>query len=569
MTTVTLTNQGNVDVTVSNIAVSPGTEGFSNGAIMADMTVPANNGTRTFVLTFAPTLDAHGMATLNVTTDWNDPALMLVGDGLPVGFSCSPNPAMLGDVRWDASKAQTITLVNTGTATVNVLGVAWLSGATVEFDAIPANTGQGALAMNQMRTFDITARPTDDMLGARNAVLRITTDLPSGMGQFCDIPVSYTSVGPAVTLSPGMTVDFGGVDVDGAPRTLTLQLTNSGTGRMNITSVTPLGGSAFTRTNFADLTLDPGEMGSIDITYDPTGERDPSNPEIDSFTVSTDGLFMGGTPQPPNILINVRGYGVDRHISVADVDLPDTYRNPTEAQIPMSALRVCNTGGAPLVVSQLSEDSDVFELATTADLVVGGGSPATPTCSDVAVRFRPTDYTTYSTMVTLMNDDNANAMAIVMLSGDGILREVDVPATVDLGDVPVDDLDLSGLALRFVNRSTTTFVVSKLEVNDPRVELRLGTPGASLPPGEHALDGILHVAEAGEIEVQVSVFLDGDPLPHGTMTVRLNAVERANYYSCSSGRPVGFAIAMLFAIGLIMVRLRIRAGRAGRATVRA
>ncbi|MBZ0237575.1 MAG: choice-of-anchor D domain-containing protein, partial [Deltaproteobacteria bacterium] len=562
-TTVTLTNQGNVPVTVAAVNLGSMTEGFSVTGFTAGTMVAANNGTTTFTVVFAPTLEAHGTTTLTVDSNWNDPVVNLTGDGQLADMVMNPNPANLGDVNWDGTATQIMTVQNLGTATINVMSATMLTGAG-EFTITGFTAGNLAGMTN--RTFSLNAVPTDTMLGLRQGTLRLTTDLPAGMGQTIDVPVSYTSVGPAVSLSPGMVVDFGGVDVDAGPATMQLQLTNSGSGRMDITSVGALTG-VFSRTNFPDLTLDPAQAGSITISYDPTTERDPSNPETQTFTIATDGLFAGGAAQPPNIQVTVRGFGTDRHILVPDVVFPPTYRNPTDAQVPTStcgvamdepcAVRVCNTGGALLDVTMIDDPDDAFELMSTAALQVGGGSAASPTCMEVPVAFRPTAYGQFTGTVTLMNNDNGNAMAVVQMSGDGIERPVGVtpnlvPAATIAQGAPVRLTDLVAEGLVLVNMSSAEPFSAEVTAvpNTGNVTATLvGDDGTLAASQTRTLDVELIGTAPGTVDVVVEVHLDGDPDAHASFTIPLEIVrvdvEGGGCDSGGGGAAGGAAAALL------------------------
>ncbi|MCL4223982.1 MAG: choice-of-anchor D domain-containing protein [Myxococcales bacterium] len=540
MTTVTVTNQGNVPVTISNVALASTTQGFSFSGFTPNTVVAANNGTTTFTVVFAPTLDAHGTTTMNITSDWNDPAITLTGDGQPTGFAVTPSPVNLGNVPWDGTATQVMTMRNTETATVNVLSAALVTGSG-EFTITGFTAGN--LAAGAMRTFNLNAVPSDAMLGLRQGVLRVTTDLPVGMGQTVDVPLSYTSVGPAVSLTPGMVVDFGGVDVDGPPATLQLTVTNTGSGRMDISSVTALSG-AFARTNFADLTLDPQQAESITITYTPTGEREPTNPESATFNIVTTGLYdSNGQQQPGTIQVTVRGYGIDRHLLAPAVTFPPTYRNPTQAQLPTTtcgvggdqpcAVRICNTGGATLAVSMIDDPDDAFDLMSTGPLTVSGGSTASPSCQEVPVEFRPPSYGTFNGTVTINNNDNAAPMAVVTLTGEGIARPVgvmpgSVPAATIAQGAPVrlSDLVAGGLVLTNMSGAESFDAEVSPVPGAAGVTARLvGDDGTLAASQTRSLDVELIGTAPGQVDVLVNVYLDGDPLEHATVTIPVEVVR--------------------------------------------
>jgi hypothetical protein len=420
-TLVTVTNTGNTSATIAAVNLGAANQGFSVTGFVANTAVAAGASTA-FTVVFNPTLDAHGATALTVDSDWNDPTVNLTGDGQPTGIQISPNPVALGDVRWDQQGQQIVTITNVGVAPFTVTGAS-LGGAQpgefelVGFAATPLN------AMGASTTVLIRAIPGDDMLGPRAAILTVTTTLPAGAGQTNQVNLGYTSVGPMVSLEPGMVVDFGDVDVDEvAGKTVMLELTNTGDGLMTVANFGVLAGP-FSKVNPADATVVPAATMTIPVTYKPVVER--QTPEETTFTITTSGLFVGGATAPAAIQITLRGRGVDQHVQVADVVFPPTYRNPTAAQVPTTtcgagrdqrcAVTVCNTGTAALHVSMLTDGDadDAFELGATTALTVAPGSVATPSCQRVDVAFRPPGHGAFAGTVTVINDDEAAPMAEV------------------------------------------------------------------------------------------------------------------------------------------------------------
>ncbi|MBE7452165.1 MAG: choice-of-anchor D domain-containing protein [Kofleriaceae bacterium] len=152
----TVTNQGNVPVTISNVALASTTQGFSFSGFTPNTVVAATNGTTTFTVVFAPTLDAHGTTTMNITSDWatRDHAHRRRCTRRAV----RPQPVNLGNVPWDGTATQVMTMRNTETATVNVLSAALVTGSG-EFTITGFTAGN--LAAGAMRTFNLNAvRPT-------------------------------------------------------------------------------------------------------------------------------------------------------------------------------------------------------------------------------------------------------------------------------------------------------------------------------------------------------------------------------------------------------------------------
>jgi hypothetical protein len=555
MTTVTIGNDGNRPVTIVTPTVTA-SQGFTLGA-PSGMTVPAG-GSITLVVTFLPTLVTHGTATVSIASDWNTLAFEVTGDGQDTGTIFALDPPCLNGIStfsfaapvvFDATASQQFCFKNLGEAPAQITGVQLIDmspgGPNFTVSGIPLVAPFPTLNRDQARVFTITAVPNDTMLGTFTATLRITTTLP-GADAVRDLTVTYSSSGPGLTVGPAMALAFGGVDVDAGPAMLPLTLQNTGTAPLPITNIAPGPTGRFSIVGTPPTTIAVGATETIMVSYDPTVERSSATTESSTFTINTGRYFMGGVAQPTAVMITMTGYGIDQHIEVRGdggqpvVAFGDVYRSP-RADDPRArkTIQVCNTGEAPLRVTMTGGADAPFTVTGGDDLTLAGTAPppgAAAVCQDVTVEFRPDDetYQPYSDTAQVMNDDDGRAMVDVMLTGQSIARPVTVPsALVAPGgtqiavDVPTRLSEIlagmPGLTAANVSTSSENFAIS---IADGTGYTVVGDNDRELTAGEtEAYDLTITATQPGPVTVNVAVHLDGDPYPHATVPITVEAIE--------------------------------------------
>jgi outer membrane protein OmpA-like peptidoglycan-associated protein len=555
MTTVTIGNDGNRPVTIVTPTVTA-SQGFTLGA-PSGMTVPAG-GSITLVVTFLPTLVTHGTATVSIASDWNTLAFEVTGDGQDTGTIFALDPPCLNGIStfsfaapvvFDATASQQFCFKNLGEAPAQITGVQLIDmspgGPNFTVSGIPLVAPFPTLNRDQARVFTITAVPNDTMLGTFTATLRITTTLP-GADAVRDLTVTYSSSGPGLTVGPAMALAFGGVDVDAGPAMLPLTLQNTGTAPLPITNIAPGPTGRFSIVGTPPTSIAVGATETIMVSYDPTVERSSATTESSTFTINTGRYFMGGVAQPTAVMITMTGYGIDQHIEVRGdggqpvVAFGDVYRSP-RADDPRArkTIQVCNTGEAPLRVTMTGGADAPFTVTGGDDLTLAGTAPppgAAAVCQDVTVEFRPDDetYQPYSDTAQVMNDDDGRAMVDVMLTGQSIARPVTVPsALVAPGgtqiavDVPTRLSEIlagmPGLTAANVSTSSENFAIS---IADGTGYTVVGDNDRELTAGEtEAYDLTITATQPGPVTVNVAVHLDGDPYPHATVPITVEAIE--------------------------------------------
>ncbi len=564
-TTVTIANLGNQPVNLGTPSLAAADQGFTLGALSGTV-VPANMAV-TLPITFAPTVNSQGATTLTIpSTNWNTLTVNLVGDGQSVGLDISPLPSPpatsldLGAVAWDATRPQVFTITNFGQAAAPITGATLLNntGGNFTLSGFSART----LAFNENMTFTVTATPNDAMLGTFTTTLEVTVDLAPPNDRL-RLDITYRSTGPGIEILPGSTVDFGGVDVDlVGGRAIPVMVRNSGTAPLTIPSVSAITGASAARFIQTPLTgpIAPGATATFMITYEPTFERSAANPDSAELTITTGGYYVNGVQQPAAQRITLVGWGTDRHIDVPDaLAFGDVYRHPNDDDRRAHLIaRVCNTGEAALDVSMVTGAAAPFAVTSAASFMVPGATGG-ESCVDVTVEFRPLAYGDFSDTLMVTNNDDGNPLAMIPVSGRGIARPIGLPGSaIDIGEIPTEIWnDLRGDGVLISNTSSETFAF-RLDPHDATRNVRLDR--VALAGDSASIE--LRVDEPGPFTLTIDVFLDGDPLPHGSFTITGTARDRENYYQCATGGgagavPIGVAL-------LALVRRRGARATAGR-----
>jgi hypothetical protein len=178
-----------------------------------------------------------------------------------------------------------VTLTNTGTASLTI------SNVTTPSNFAQTNNCGTSLTAGASCTFQVTFTPTGS--GAHTGNLNVF-DNASGSPQ----KVSLTGTGTAIQLSP-TSINFGTVKVGSKSNPQSVTMTNLGTSKVSITSITFTGPNPgdFTRTSTCGNSLSAGANCSISITFVPAavGSRSASLSITDSGGGSPQTVALSGT----------------------------------------------------------------------------------------------------------------------------------------------------------------------------------------------------------------------------------------------------------------------------------
>ena len=198
--------------------------------------------------------------------------------------SVSPSSLNFGSVAvGSTSPPQTVTLKNTGTATLNLTSIA-ASG-----DYAQSNVCGSSLSPGGSCTISVTFTPT--AAGTRTGSLSISDNAP-GSPQTVSLTGSGGSTsGPVASLSP-TSLTFPSTAVGSSSAAQTVKLTNSGGSALSITSIATSGD--YGQSNNCGSSLAAGANCSINVTFSPTATGTRSG----TLTVSDN---AAGSPQTASL----------------------------------------------------------------------------------------------------------------------------------------------------------------------------------------------------------------------------------------------------------------------------
>jgi hypothetical protein len=157
-----------------------------------------------------------------------------------------------------ASAAQTVSLTNTGSATLDITSIA----ASTHF--LEGSTCASSLAAGASCTIHVKFRPSG-IPGTENGTLTVTDNAPRSPQT-----VSLSGVGTAVSLSP-TSVNFGNqpVGTTSGPQTVTLTNHAKGTLSIFVVAITGTNASDFAQTNTCGGSVTAGSSCTFSITFTP------------------------------------------------------------------------------------------------------------------------------------------------------------------------------------------------------------------------------------------------------------------------------------------------------------
>jgi alpha-tubulin suppressor-like RCC1 family protein len=269
-------------------------DGVTNG--IADEHVrngASNSGT---LLTF-PSPVTTATAPSTTTTTFAATTTTTVGStttttlGPVVGLSPS-SLTFASQIYGTASAAQTVTLTNTGTATLNI------SGITASGDFTNTSTCGASLTVGASCTISVTFTPAS--IGARTGTLSIASNAAGSPHTVLLAGTGTPIPAPRVYLSPiGLT--FVGLSTTSAAQNVTL--TNSGTATLNISDIAISGD--FAKSTTCGATLAAGANCTISVTFTATtgGARTGALSISSNASGSPHTITLGGIVSAPGATI--------------------------------------------------------------------------------------------------------------------------------------------------------------------------------------------------------------------------------------------------------------------------
>ena len=315
--TVTVTNSGTATLTLGSItATAPFAQTNTCGSSVAA------GGICTISVTFTPTTagSALGSVTL-VDNAANSPqTISLTGTGVTAPVA-SLSPASVTFATPQAvgtpSAPQIVTLINTGSATLIIAGIT----ASANFAA--TNNCGASIPVGGNCSISVTFTPT--AVGNLYGTLTVTDNNNGVLGSTQTIALSGTGLAaPAVTLSAS-SLTFGTQAAGTTSAAQTLNLTNSGTAALTITSIVITGD--FSQTNTCPQSLAVGAACTISVSFAPT----VAGTRTGTLTITDNG------PTSPQV-VSLGGSGSDFGLAVAPLTVTMVAGNSTNLTVTVNPL---------------------------------------------------------------------------------------------------------------------------------------------------------------------------------------------------------------------------------------
>jgi hypothetical protein len=402
--TTTLTNTGELPLTITNIAVTAGATDYSVSSDCPATAIP-HGGTCTISATFNPTAVGSRPGTITVTSNSrsNPNTVALSGTGIRGDLGVSPGSLTFGNqVVGTTSAAQTLTVTNIGTDTLNIGAITKAGANPGDYLVGPETCSGAALAVNGTCTIDVRFKPTID--GSRSAQLSIASDAPISPKL---VNLTGTATAPTVDLFPS-SLEFGDGIVGGASDTQNVIVTNSGGAPLTVSGV------VFSNREFRQQTstctaapVAPGGSCTIGVRFHPSARGDRTG----TMTLTDNA--------PGTHTVSMHGFGIAPQLVVTPTSLNFGSVSWLGGGVTRS-LNVTNIGDAPLTITTTPlSASSVYSVPSNS--CAGAVVPVNGTCV-IDVRYTSgLDFSPQTGQLTINSNSLGNPSTVVPLAGSGQL----------------------------------------------------------------------------------------------------------------------------------------------------
>src|SRR3989441_899360 len=425
--TVTLTNSGTATLSITSIALAglnPGDFAIAAGTTCTNGATVVAGASCLVNLTFTPTAASARTATVTITDDaaGSPQSVSLAGTGIVPAVTLAPTNLAFGTQRLSTtSPAQTVTLTNSGTATLSITSIA-LAGSNPGDFAIAAGTtctNGATVVAGASCLLNLTFTPT--AASARTATVTITDDAP---GSPQSVSLTGTGVTPPTATLSATSSAFGNQRVGTTSAAQNLTLTNNGGTPLNLTSITITGAQAadfaFAAGNTCPTgagSVAPGASCTISISFTPAaiGARTAT------VTITDD---APGSPQS----VSLAGTGIVPAVTLAPTNLAfGTQRLSTTS--PAQTVTLTNSGTATLSITSIAlagSNPGDFAIAAGTTCMNGATVVAGASCL-LNLTFTPTAASARTATVTITDDAPGSPQA-VSLTGPGVTPPTATPS---------------------------------------------------------------------------------------------------------------------------------------------
>jgi hypothetical protein len=416
-TSVMLTNSGASTLNITSVTLtgSNATEFNLINGCGASLAAGVNC---TFSVVFTPTSAGAKSASVSIATDAasSPDSVPITGTGVGVPLVSLSRTAVTfsPQVINTPSAAESVTLTNTGTATLAISGITLAGANAAEFNL--TNNCGASLTAGGNCTFSVAFAPTS--AGAKAALVSIATDAASSPDT---VALTGTGVGmPLVSLSR-TAVTFNPQVINTPSASESFTLTNTGTAALTISSITLAGANSaeFSLTNNCGASLAVGANCSISIVFTPAsaGAKSASVSIATDAASSPDTVALSGTGIAPATV----------SLSPASLTFYPQLVNTTS---PAQTVTLTNTGDATLTITSLTlggASAGDYSRTDNCGASVNGGASCV-----ITLTFRPSATGSRAASVTISTDANGSPHSVA-LNGTGADFSVNPPT----GNPPV------------------------------------------------------------------------------------------------------------------------------------
>jgi uncharacterized membrane protein len=521
---ITLTNNGDADLTIDRISVSEGADvGFAIDGGPIENVVLAPGDSLEVTVTVTPEVVGSLTGLFQVQSNANNEPVVerpLIGTGtavpLPV-ISVTPDQVNFGDVNMGDQVTADVQIENTGDADLIVTNVLITQGAASGFDVVGVPSAPPVLAPGVALTVTVVFAPAAP--GPVTATLSVLSNASNGVER--RVPLQGTGGGVSeLTVSP-LSIDFGNIAV-GNSGTGEIRIENTGTAPLNVAPPVISGSTGeFAVDTAGPVVLEPGEVVVVTATFT------PSQAGAANATVA----ISSNADETPDATVELRGEG---GVALIDLQPPNLTFAPQEiGQSQTLSIDVTNNGTLALNLVSVSIDEPSFVLGAVPTSVAPG---ATET---IEVTFMPDRDGDMGGVMTIDNNSANASQAVVNLSGTGTVPEgaglLVGPRVLTFGDTAIHESISLSIAMRSVG--TTALTLFSLQLGGANGFALAESPGLplTLAPGESTTIAVAFSPDApGSYLDQLRI--DSDDASDPLTDVSINGMG-VNAIAAPAGQP--------------------------------
>ncbi len=359
-------------------------------------------------------------------------------------LSESATSVSFGNVAVGSNKTQSVTVTNTGTATVNVSEAAITGAGYTVIGGSPSTS----IPVGQSSTIQIQLAPTS--AGADDGSLSVLSDASNSP---LTISLAGTGTEPMLGISPA-SVDFGNVKV-GRSSTQTVKLTNNGNVDL-VVNLAQISGNGFGMSGLSlPATISSHQSVSFSVQFTP--------PSAKGMTGSI--TFTDNVPDSPQTL-SLAGAGTAANATLNANPGSIAFGSVAMGSSSTQSITLTNSGTSRIAIFQASASGTGFSSDLSATTLNAGQS------TSFIARFAPASTGGASGAITITSNAT-NATMLIALSGTGTQGSLGAnPSSVNFGNrllgssatVPITltNSGTSGVAISQATASGAGFSISGL-----------------------------------------------------------------------------------------------------------